>query len=326
MIAWDDFRVVLAIAREGSLSGAARRLKVDQSTVSRRLAALESATQTQLFSRTPKGYVPTAAAEAVLVSIEHIEGSAIAVERALVGQDAQLEGRVRLATSDSLAAWYLVPRLHVLRAQHPGVSVELVTGTEPVNLARRDADVSLRMSKPAQPNLIARRLGRAAWAVYAAHTYIARRGAPDLALHLEGHDAVVLDDALQNTVGARWQRRCGERGHPVLASNSLLAHAAGIVAGLGVGPLPCLYGDTRLELSRLGTDTIGHHDLWLVVHPDVKKNSRVRAVMDAVANLIEGDGALLSGQRAPHARAGLAQRGRRTSAARPAHSQRKLRR
>lgn len=297
MPSWDDFQVLLAIHRERTLSGAARALGVDQSTMSRRLRALEAAAGARLFDRTPEGYFLTVAGEAVLPSVQEIEERALAVERKLVGHDARIEGSVRLATSESLAVWFLVPRLDQLRARHPGLSLELVTGNQPVNLARREAEISLRLSKPFEPNLIARRLGEAAWAVYAARKYVEQRGMPRLGRALADHDVVGMSEELAGTVGARWLRAQAGKARVVLSANSLLAQATAVQAGLGVSPLPCVFGDRASELCRIGRGLIGHHEVWLVVHPDVRASARVRAVMSYVTELVESEAALLAGKR-----------------------------
>jgi len=162
MLDWNDFRVFLSVARAGTLSGAARLMGVDQSTMSRRLAALESSAGARLFDRTPDGYLLTAAGEAVRGRVEDLESGALGIERQLLGHDARPTGPVRLASSDSFASWFLVPRLAGLFADYPGISLQLVAGNQAVNLSRREADISLRLSKPQEPNLIARRLGEAA--------------------------------------------------------------------------------------------------------------------------------------------------------------------
>jgi DNA-binding transcriptional LysR family regulator len=294
---WDDFRVLLAIAREHTLSGAARRLNVDQSTIGRRLASLEQAANARLFDRTPEGYVLTAAGEAVLPSIEEIEGSAIAVERRLVGHDLRLEGRVRVALSDSFAVWFVLPRLSELRAQHPGIQIELVTGNLPVDLARREADISVRMAKPEQPNLIARRIGRAAWALYAADSYLQARGVPDVDAGLPDHDVIGFETELRRTAGALWLREHAQHARVAFSTNSLLSVATAVTVGLGVSPLPCLFGDLQPGLRRLPGGVIGHHEIWVVVHPDVRTSARVRIVMSFLAELIEKDAKLIEGER-----------------------------
>jgi DNA-binding transcriptional LysR family regulator len=295
MIDWDDYRVFLSVARAGTLSAAARLLQVDQSTISRRLAAFETAAGARLFDRTPDGYVLTAAGEAVSGRVEELESQALAIERQLLGQDARPTGPVRLAASDSFAAWFVVPRLGPLHQLYPGIRVELVTGNQNVNLARREADISLRLSKPKEPNLIARRLGVAAWAVYASAGYLARYGTPAARGRLRGHRVVGLDPELRGTVGARWLAKHGSLGEVALTCNTLIAQAAAVVAGIGLGPLPCVFGDREAALERAFPRVIGQHDLWLVVHPDVRHSARVRAVMDYLSELVSVHAPLLSG-------------------------------
>ena len=285
----------LNIPRAGRLSAAARLLQVDQSTMSRRLAALEVAAGARLFDRTPDGYALTAAGEAVCSRIEDLESQALAIERQPLGQDARPTGPVRIAASDSFAAWFLVPRLGPLHQLYPGIRVELVTGNAAVNLARREADISLRLTKPKEPNLVARRLGVAAWAVYASSAYLARHGKPTLRSRLRGHRIVGLDPELRGTVGARWLAKQGSLGEVALTCNSLISQAAAVVAGLGLSPLPCLFGDRERSLVRALPHSIGAHDVWLVVHPDVKSSARVRAVMDYVSDLVASAAPLLLG-------------------------------
>lgn len=301
MLEWSDLRVFLSIARERTLSGAARKLNVDQSTVGRRLSQLEKAAGARLFERAAGGYALTAAAESVLEHIEQIEGQAITVERKLLGQDARIAGPVRVATSDSFASWFLVKHLVALRSRHPEVWIELVTGNRPLDLARREADISLRLTKPTQPHLVARRLGSAAWAPYASRGYIEQRGRPNLRTSLAGHDVVGFDDELAGTVGAKWLKVHGARGRVVLTCNSLNSQGAAVVAGLGVSALPCVFGDAERSLCRLG-NVLGHHDIWLVVHPDLKASARVRAVLEYLSELVHGQSGLLAGKLGPTAR------------------------
>jgi DNA-binding transcriptional LysR family regulator len=295
MLVWDDFRVFLAIAREGTLTGAARTLGIDQSTVSRRLVALEASANARLFDRTPEGYVPNSAGSAVRERLQEIEERALEVERVLLGQDARIEGRVRIATSESFAPWFVITHLKALRARHPELVIELVTGNQQASLSRRDADVSIRLRAPAEPNLIGRKLGTVAWGLYAAETYLKERGVPKESGQLKGHDIVGHGDELAGTIGARWLREHGSAGCAVVESNSLLSQAAAVVEGLGVSTLPCVFGDTEKALRRLPPGIIGHHDIWLVVHSDVRTSARVRAVMDFFAERITEQAALLTG-------------------------------
>jgi DNA-binding transcriptional LysR family regulator len=286
---WDDLRFVLALARAHSLSQAARDLGVDQSTVGRRVTAFERASGSRLFSRTGGSWALTPAGEAVQAHLEEIERRSLAVGRQLEGRDARVEGVVRLATSESFASWFLVSRLGRLRARHPALRIELLTGNRFVDLDRREADLSLRFSRPSQPHLVTRHVGKGAWAVYASAAYRRRHPAPP-------HDVIGFDDDLKGTIGWRWLREHPELGPVVLGTNSMMAHAAAVAAGLGVGPVPCLWGDRQPGWRRLDGGVIGHHDIFLAVHPDVRHSARVRVVMEDVAELIRADAALVEGR------------------------------
>lgn len=296
MLNWDDLRVFLQVARVRTLSAAAERLQVDQSTVGRRLTALEEAAGVRLFERSVRGYALSAAGESIVTGIEQIEAHAFSVEQKLRGQDGRSDGVVRVATSDSFASWFLIPRLAGLRAAHPGVVVELVTGNRPVDLGKREADISLRLTKPTQPQLVARKLGEAAWACYASGAYLAARGTPSLARRLQGHDVIGFEDELAGTIGAQWMKQHTGRARVVGSSNSLTCQAAAVVAGLGVCALPCVFGDREPSLQRVGSKVIGQHEIWLVVHPDVRVSARVRVVLDYLTRVVKQEAALLAGR------------------------------
>jgi DNA-binding transcriptional LysR family regulator len=180
--------------------------------------------------------------------------------------------------------------------RHPELVIELATSDQPANLSRRDADVSIRLRAPAEPNLVARKLGRVAWGLYAAETYLEERGTPKEGTGLAGHDIVGHGEALAGTVGAKWLREHGGAGRVVLESNALLSQAAAVVEGLGVSTLPCLFGDAEPRLRRLPPGIVGHHDVWIVVHPDVRTSARVRAVTDFFVERITGQAKVLAGQ------------------------------
>jgi DNA-binding transcriptional LysR family regulator len=128
---------------------------------------------------------------------------------------------------------------------------------------------------------------------------LARHGKPTLRGRLRGHRVVGLDPELRGTVGAHWLAKQGNLGEVALTCNSLISQAAAVVSGLGCGPRPCVFGDREVSLERALPRTIGHHDLWLVVHPDVRQSARVRAVMDYLTELVLGEAALLSGNAKP---------------------------
>jgi DNA-binding transcriptional LysR family regulator len=319
MLAWDDLRLCLLIAREGTLSAAARKLGVDQSTVSRRLAALEAASGVRLVERSRRGYALTRAGDSVRATLEEMEQRALSVERTLAGRDAGVTGRVRIATSDSFAAWFLIERLGPLRARYPELVLELVTGNQVASLARREADLSVRLFKPSESDLVGVRLGTGAWAAYASPHYLARRARTRRGRGLGGHDWIDLDGELAGTAGARFVARQARQGRVVMSANSLHSVAAAVLAGHGASALPCLYGDAEPRVLRLPSGVIGEHDIWLVVHPELKGSARVRAVIDYLKELVQREAPLLSGAR-PRVRVRARTNGRRTDERHPARS------
>ncbi len=176
---WDDLRFFLAIARTGSLTAAARELRVTQSTVGRRLASLESSLGARLLHRTPEGYVLTLAGEAILGQAERVEAEALSVERAVGGRDAQLEGIVRVAAVETLASHVLAPCFCALQSRSPEIVIELLADVRQLSLAMREADVAVRLSRFEQHDLIARRIGGLAYGLYASPAYLERHGEPD---------------------------------------------------------------------------------------------------------------------------------------------------
>jgi DNA-binding transcriptional LysR family regulator len=277
MIDWNDYRYFVAVARAGTLAVAARALKVDQTTCGRRLQALEEALGARLFDRTPEGLVLTAAGERALERAREIEEAALALERQVAGEDARIEGVVRLATSETMAVGFLVQALAGLRARHAGIALQVVTGSATVNLLKREADVAVRIApRPTQANLMVRRLGEAGWSLYASRDYFARR---PLDGTLASHALIGFDEEMAQIPAARWMDEHLPAGR-VLETNSILAVLEAVRAGLGIGALPCFLGDAVPTLARAGSERIAVADVWMVVHPDLERTPRIRVVMD----------------------------------------------
>ena len=160
VLEWTDLRFLLAIQRARTLSGAARKLGCDQTTVGRRLEALETALEARLFRRTPDGYFPTRDGEAALARAERVEDEVLSLEREVVGRDERPAGLVRLTTYESFGTAFLAPRLGELRTLHPEIDLMLNMDNRPLNLSRREADLAIRPARPSQQPLHIRRIGR----------------------------------------------------------------------------------------------------------------------------------------------------------------------
>ena len=295
MADWSDLRFFLEVARTGTLAGAARKLGVDNTTVGRRVSALERELGAKLFARTPDGLALTAAGETMRTAGLEMEQAVLRGEQRVQGEDRKLSGLVRVATTEMLGEVVILPAMRSLHERHPQIRVELLTGSGQLDLARREADVALRYVRPDRGDLVARRVGAVAFAAYASKRYLAARGRPARGSGLSGHDVVAY-----NTAGRQW--RLGLGGEPVrdaravLRTNSthMLVHA--IRLGLGIGPLPCFLAGGDRSLERMASTSPPEADeLWLVVHADVQRTTRVRAVIEAIeARLAEVAGELSS--------------------------------
>jgi DNA-binding transcriptional LysR family regulator len=299
MIRWDDVRYFLAIHRCGTLSGAARALSVDQTTVGRRLAALEDGLNARLFDRTPDGFLLTSAGESILAAAEKVEASVIELENEVSGEDARTAGPVRVATSEAFAVTFLLERISELRRRHDGIYVEVCVGQSMVDLSRREADIALRIRPrglaPAQPHLIARKLSDIAFSLYGARGYIERHGRPPRPDALRDHRLVGWCSEVAAIPGVDWLAEAGREGQVVARCSSILSLIGAARAGIGLAVLPCYAAEVHPELERL-SDPIDWSELWLVVHPDVRRAARIRAVMDFIIEVVERSALALRGE------------------------------
>lgn len=277
MLDWDDLRHFLAIAREGSLSAAARSLGVQQSTMGRRLAALEERAGAKLLQRTQQGYVLTPAGEAILGNVERIESETLSIERVITGKDIRLEGTIRVTSVETVAVEILTPIFHAFQRAYPGIRLELVTDARLLSLTKREAEVALRLTRPTQQELAARRVTDFAVGIYAAQTYLDRFGMPDFTAGARGHHRILVLDDLVHFPDMQWFQSLTAEAETVLRSNSRFTHVAATVDGMGLACLARFLGDSR-PLVRLETPVAPPlREIWMVVHQDIRHMPRIRA-------------------------------------------------
>jgi len=288
-MSWDDLRVFLAIHRAGSHARAARVLGVDATTIGRRVAALETAVRTRLFDRTPDGRALTPAGIALLARAERIEAEMLAAERELQGLDAELTGTVRLTAGDGLLQYILLPAVGALRARHAGLDLELRGDTRNLDLSRREADLAVRLGRPTEPALVARRLGEVSFGLFASPRYLERRTAPRGARALAGHDFIGFEAALDALPQVRWLRRMVPNARYAIRANTTALQAAACAHGLGIALLPGYVAAYHPELvtllPRLAAPV---RECWVVAHQDVRRNARVAVVMEWLGRLFAG--------------------------------------
>jgi DNA-binding transcriptional LysR family regulator len=294
---WDDLRYFLATAREGSLAAAGRVLSVDATTVGRRLAVLEEEMEARLFDRTPAGFVLTEAGRNIRSSVEEMEASVLSVERKASGEDVRLEGVVRITTTEAFAVKTLLPRFAPFRERHPGIEVQFLTDYGALDLVRREADIAVRLTRPKEDALVARKVGEIAIAPYAAESYLGRRGQPDPTSGFAGHEVISYADAAAKWPEARWLAETATAARVAVRCNSLLSVVAAAAAGVGIGVIPCHVGDMEHGLRRLMPPVSAlRRDIWLVVHRDLQHNARVRAVLHFLGELIQRERPLIAGE------------------------------
>lgn len=296
-VAWDDLRTFLAIARAGSLAGAARSLGVNHSTVFRRLNALEAALGVRLFERLPGGYVPTAAGDDMRAAAERVEREVQALELRLAGGDVRLTGTLRVTTTDTLAEGLLGPHLRAFAEAYPGIRLELVTSNAFFSLSRREADVALRPSRQPDDAMVGGKLADLAVAVYGSHDYLAAHGAPRTVDDLARHRLISGDASLAHLPAVRWLARHAPEEAVVLRCNSWLSQLTAVRAGLGLAALPCFLADPHRDVARvLAPAPALASELWLLTHPELRRTARVRAFMDTLGRSLRRERALLEGQ------------------------------
>lgn len=286
---WDDLRIFLAVAREGSISGAAKRLAVQHSTVSRRLRSLEEALATPLLERKTSGYELTEAGEELRLSASKIEVQILEFEGALGGQESGISGELKVTAINNMASSILMPMFTRFSANYPDVELHVQVSNKFVRLAERDADIAIRLTNSPTETLIGTRLVTVASAVYGARDYCANVWAGSVKKRWLGIECCGFHMA--------WTKdACPTHDHNFFVDDTLLTVAA-LREGAGIAYLPCFMGDSDPSLVRFCPPERQHDlGLWLLYHRDLRRNKRVRLFREhmllgiaEVADLFEGN-------------------------------------
>lgn len=289
---WDDLRMFLAIARTGTLSGAAKQLGVNHSTVFRRINGFEDGLGVRLFERLGTGYALTIAGEEMRASAERVEREIDRLDRRITGQDLRLEGTLVVTTTDTVVENMLGPYLAAFKQAYPGITLDLVLDNQHINLSKRQADVAVRPTMSPPETLVGRRIAGLAFAPYAAKTYMKGR-----ALDLAALDWLAVDDSLAHLAADKWFRKTLPGAHVAMRTNSLLGILHGCEAGMGAALLPCFMGDTRKKMLRLGSIIPqAASAFWLLTHEDLRHTAQVRAFMDFMGDALMAEVDLLEGR------------------------------
>jgi DNA-binding transcriptional LysR family regulator len=286
---WELYRSFLAVAAAGSLSGAARALALAQPTIGRHIEALEKALGVVLFTRSPAGLRPTEAALALQPHAQAMAVAAQALVRTASGGARETRGVVRLTASDLVGAEVLPQMLAEFREAHPDIDIELALSNAQQDLLRRDADIAVRMARPTQGALFARRIGSVRLALYAREDYLARHGTPDSLAALPGHAIIGYDRLppprdIERTLGIDLNRELF-----ALRCDNDLAQLAALRAGFGICACQPVIAARTGDLTPLLTGALRFDlEVWVVMHEDLKAVRRMRLLFD---HLVEGLGA-----------------------------------
>jgi DNA-binding transcriptional LysR family regulator len=287
---WDDLKVFLHAARGGSLGSAARRLRVDQSTISRRIAHLESTLGMALFERLPSGLRVNEAGERLLCHAERIESAVIAMREDVQCGGSRMAGRVRLATMEGIASLYLASRFSRLRQQYPNLTVELLTSPQTVSVNRREADLFLSFFMPTALGMVSERLGCFQLGLYGSRSYLERDGMPENPADLARHSFVTYIDDLIQLNSVRWLDDVIKNPTVSFHSNSMIAQMNAAAGGLGLVLLPSFATDGRDDLVPVLHDRLSTtRELWINVHNDLQFVPRIRAVSGFLKAMFKAD-------------------------------------
>lgn len=284
---WHLVRSFLAVLDAGSLTGAARALRANQPTLSRHVAELEAQLGAPLFERTGRGVAPTATALSIAEAARRMEEGALALSRTLVRQRSVSSGTVRISTSMVAAAWLLPPVLAALRNEEPGIELELVATNQITNLLRREADIAVRMMRPQQGSLVARKLADIGIGAYAHESYLARAGRPREPRDLLRHTLIgyLTDDTIERGFAASGLPV--QRSHFGLRTDDQVACGQFVAAGAGIGFVAHYnarhWPGVKRVLPQLAIPPL---PCWLAVHREIRSNRLVRRVYDFLAGAI----------------------------------------
>jgi len=290
---WDALRIFLAVARTGRLSVAARQLGVEHTTVARRLAALEEQLAAPLFHRTAAGYLLTRVGEDILSSAEGMERAAAGVQARARATSGRMSGRVRVALVPEFASHWLAPHLPDFQARHPEIELQVLVGTRQRDLSRGEAELAVQGARPRQAGLVAVRLARATTGLFASKTFLGGRALRiEEPRHARGVPFLIYTPQFHALQGAAWFQPVLAAGRVVLASNSTHTLLEAARASLGIAVLPVFVARTDNELVRVSA-VVSEQDVWLVTHPEFRRDPRIRAAAEFLKRAASGPAGLV---------------------------------
>jgi DNA-binding transcriptional LysR family regulator len=286
---WDDLRVFLSVARSGSISSGAKQLNLQHSTVSRRIQKLEQHLGVRLFDKIPSGYQLTTAGEDLMQAVERMECEVLSVDGVLSGRDLTLSGPLRVTAIDNMASTVLMPMFSGFSRKYPEITLHLMVSNNDLSLAQREADVAIRLSNTPPDTLIGKRVVTVTSAIYGNRNYIQQRQEAN-------EEPLWLGVDCCNFHRSWTKQASGDIPHRFYVDDTLLTLAA-LREGMGISILPCFMGDPEPSLIRY-SEPKPEWDLglWILLHPDLKRTTRVLAFRDYMMEAIKAQRHLFEGR------------------------------
>ncbi len=290
-INWQDLRYLLEVVNCGSLTAAARKLEVNQTTVSRRISALEKALNVPLFDRSANGWQITPVGESVLRPIEAIAEEVLGIDRLVQVDRQELSGKLRITAPDTCIQGLLMPGLNRFSARYPDIDIDVIATEAVLDLSVHDADVAFRATDKPPPNVLGTHIADFAYAVYSTPALLQQ--------YLDDPGKVgVIDWSVDHHVAPRWVRAAFPHMQIRYRANSLNVAFNMARQGLGFALLPCGLGDASSRLCRVPTDyRAGTKGFWLLSHIDLRTTARIRIFRDFMLDAIKPYIPLIEGRR-----------------------------
>ncbi len=288
MYDWNDLRFFLELSRRGRLVSAARKLHVDHTTVSRRIAALENELNVRLFDKSPRGYKLTDAGMRLLPHAEQMEARSNHLYQDISGKDARLSGTVRLAAPEGLSAHIIAHNMSQFREMHPDIELELMAESRRTSLSKREADIAITLARPDSGRVIAWKLCDYRLRLYGVQEYLENRAAISKIDDLNDHDFISYIDDLIQLPELRFLEQVIKTPHVVFRSTNVMAQYNATLDGIGLSIIHCFMADLDRRLCPILPEQIYiDREYWLVVHEDLRHVARVDAVCRFLTQLLK---------------------------------------
>ena len=296
MLDWNDLKYFLAVASAGSTLAAAKSLRVNQSTVHRRLQELERQLGCELVRRHPTGYRLTELGEHVRAYAMRVEAALLDFERAVSAKSNDTRGTVKVTCPEALGPRLIGARLiEKFNARYPDVRIEFVMSDSILELGTGEADIAIRAKRPAEGALVGRKIADSPWAVYASRSYVAEHGKISSPAQIDRHSVVMFSGTLSDHHAARWIKSVAPNARVAARANSLAALLPSVKSGAGLALMPVIVGEMEKDLVRvldLASDM--GTPFYLLTHRDLRRTPRIRAFFDFIIDHLDEVRPLLS--------------------------------